>query len=284
MAKLDGFGPDSWVVRMGYENDTHADLYISSFYWAVTTLTTVGYGDITARTTYERFLAMIWMTFSMVFLSFTIGNLASMIGGDQQAMILNEKLVTIDEFCNEAKLPREIKFRLKRAVRYTTEKTGFNWADKRDIFDELPRALKYEVCLCMHQGGIKKIPFFMDKDFVFVTCIVPFLQPMFIEEKEYVFQEGDYADEMYFIINGRVNYVYGEQDIPYKSLQAGAYFGEIELLEQVPRKNTIRAALDCDMFVMNKPLFGQVKTDFPVILNGMMEVAQMREQLNDKAK
>lgn len=83
MAKLDGFGPDSWVVRMGYENDEPGDLYIASFYWSLTTLTTVGYGDITAKTLYERILAMIWMTFSMVFLSFTIGNLASMIGGDK---------------------------------------------------------------------------------------------------------------------------------------------------------------------------------------------------------
>jgi len=89
---------------------------------------------------------------------------------------------------------------------------------------------------------------------------------------------------MYFIINGRVNYVYGEQDIPYKALQSGSYFGEIELIDNVPRKNSIAAALDCDMFVMNKALFGQVRNDFPVIFNEMKEISDMRDKVNSKAR
>ena len=34
VATLDNLGPDSWVVRMDYENNTNAELYIACLYWA----------------------------------------------------------------------------------------------------------------------------------------------------------------------------------------------------------------------------------------------------------
>ena len=41
----------SHSIIMDNENDLH--LYIVSIYWAIMTLTTVGYGDITPRNIYE---------------------------------------------------------------------------------------------------------------------------------------------------------------------------------------------------------------------------------------
>jgi len=122
VAKLDGFGPDTWVVRMGYENDDPGKLYLASFYWALVTLTTVGYGDITALTSLERVLAMGWMTFGMIFFSFTIGNLTAMVGGmDSKETILSNKLQLIDQFCIEARLSKVLKRRLKKTLKYSTE-------------------------------------------------------------------------------------------------------------------------------------------------------------------
>jgi len=59
----------------------------------------------------------------------------------------------------------------------------------------------------MHNGAMKKIPFFNEKDAVFVTTVVPFLTPLMIPADDFVYEENDYADEVYFIVKGRVNYV-----------------------------------------------------------------------------
>jgi hyperpolarization activated cyclic nucleotide-gated potassium channel 2 len=68
-------------------------LYLYGINWALQTLTTVGYGDINAKMTTERTVALIWMIFGVGFYSFTIGNLASIISAiDKRAAHLQEKL------------------------------------------------------------------------------------------------------------------------------------------------------------------------------------------------
>jgi len=53
--------------------------YVSSAYWAVTTLCTVGYGDITAVTLEEKIMAILWMIGGFALYSYTIGNFQSII-------------------------------------------------------------------------------------------------------------------------------------------------------------------------------------------------------------
>mgnify|MGYP000906179769 CR=1 FL=1 len=48
------FAPErSWIQRIGIESSPWAIKYIYSLYWAVSTIVTVGYGDITPQNEYE---------------------------------------------------------------------------------------------------------------------------------------------------------------------------------------------------------------------------------------
>lgn len=77
IAKFDDFDEDTWVVRMNMQDDDNFTLYITSIYWTVQTITTVGFGDIPAVTVMEKIIAIGWMIVGVGFYSFTNGNLSS---------------------------------------------------------------------------------------------------------------------------------------------------------------------------------------------------------------
>lgn len=46
VARLEDFGPETWVYRYGYDTAGVFEQYLAGLYFIVATITTVGYGDI----------------------------------------------------------------------------------------------------------------------------------------------------------------------------------------------------------------------------------------------
>jgi hypothetical protein len=66
---------DYWVVRLDLEDKSDGMKYVVAIYWSFQTLTTVGYGDISAQRDFERIIALVWIILGCGFYSYTIGNL-----------------------------------------------------------------------------------------------------------------------------------------------------------------------------------------------------------------
>jgi hypothetical protein len=65
VAKVEGFDPDTWVVRRGLMNEPNEKKYIAALYWTYATMATVGYGDIYSETWLEKMVAIIVMIFGV---------------------------------------------------------------------------------------------------------------------------------------------------------------------------------------------------------------------------
>jgi len=69
----------TWVEANGATKFNIEELYILSLYWTVTTVTTVGYGDISGVNTLERIFCSIIMLVGVIAFSFANGILSSII-------------------------------------------------------------------------------------------------------------------------------------------------------------------------------------------------------------
>lgn len=117
----------------------------------------------------------------------------------------------------------------------------------------------------MHRGAARDLTFFAERDQVVIAAIVPFLQPMFAKSGEIVYEKDEYADEIYFVVRGSINYVYSKDHKLIRSIQRGGYFGDIEVVARITRKYAAIAVRDSELLIMNKALINIIVDDYPSI-------------------
>jgi hyperpolarization activated cyclic nucleotide-gated potassium channel 1 len=256
-ARIDGFTPECWVVRRGILDADLFTQYLSSVYWAFTTVTTIGYGDITARTELEMILAIIWMLSGVGFYSFTIGSLSHFLSTvETRDSILHAKLAAAHEFAKETGITSDCKRRITAAVTYNTQKLGTMWSYKHSLFEDLPIQLRYEVACTMYNGIASQVAFFKKRDLSFVLYVMPRLKPLKQLDGALVYREGEYASDVFLIVKGRVNLVLGKDLIMYRSYLKGSFMGEFEILFKTLRIDTIQACGDTEFLTLSKQVRG----------------------------
>ena len=72
-------GEENWITEKAYQNMTQSELYCTAFYFTVTTITTVGYGDISGFNVVEKIMCVFLMLAGTFFFAFASGTLTAMI-------------------------------------------------------------------------------------------------------------------------------------------------------------------------------------------------------------
>ena len=86
------------------------DAYVVSIYWAVTTMSTIGYGDIKSITNLERFVSIVTMLCGSVIFGVVVSGMQALM--DQINSVQHrtqEKLDTVKAMLNDRQLPRDLR-------------------------------------------------------------------------------------------------------------------------------------------------------------------------------
>jgi hypothetical protein len=74
---------ESWMDS--FADVDNSELYLTSLYYTVTTMTTVGYGDINGASALERGVSILIMMVGVIAFSFATGSLTSILSNFDQA-------------------------------------------------------------------------------------------------------------------------------------------------------------------------------------------------------
>ena len=192
---------DAWRYADPYIHYGHFELYVTSFYYIVTTMSTVGYGDISGGTTLERIYCISLMLTGVIAFNLISGALGALITNyDSSQAALQEKLLFLNNLRTKYRITNELFFQIKKSLQYdhSLNMTGL------DMFiNELPANLRLEISEEIHRDNFKKMDWFNEiGNPNFRAWVASKLRPRYSTENTYMYQKGDNIDNFYFGVKG----------------------------------------------------------------------------------
>eukprot|EP01137_Pigoraptor_chileana_P029513 Opistho-2@14839 len=273
----------SWATQLLRSNRTGVHLddsstatrYILTLYWAVTTTTTTGYGDVVPFTNGEKVYALLVMLVGSILYGFISGSITStMANADSQRVRYFTRLQAVTRYMRDQSLANDLHQRVSEYFEYLWLRN--RGKDHKTLFVDMPLTFQAEVALSINKDIIDRVPLFQNTDVGFQRMLSLVIKPFLYLPREFIVNKGDIGREMFFIHRGRVEVVSEDGQTIYATMESGSFFGEISLIFSVPRTASIRAATHCDLFVLTKRDLDSVLHHYPEISKQIQAIAKAR--------
>lgn len=133
---------------------------------------------------------------------------------------------------------------------------------------------------------LKRVPFFEMLRTEQLSQVALLLNQVGWVAGEIVFVKGDLGEEMYIVSTGRIGISlhddWSTQDFV-AELSAGEYFGEMGILDDLPRSATAHVVADTEAFVLSRDKLHGLLLSYPELGIGMLRAMSRRVRLANSA-
>ncbi|KAF5769352.1 putative potassium channel, voltage-dependent, EAG/ELK/ERG, rmlC-like jelly roll [Helianthus annuus] len=260
-----------------YSNFREIDLwkrYITSLYFAIVTMATVGYGDIHAVNLREMIFVMVYVSFDMVLGAYLIGNMTALIVKGSKTERYRDRMSDLIKFMDRNELDRDIRNQIKGHVRLQYDSSITDSA----VIQDLPISIRAKISESLYRTYIEKVSLFRGCSSEFINHVVTRVQEEFFLPGEVIMEQGIVVDQLYFICHGSLEEVVicedGSEEIV-SNLKPHDSFGDVSILCNIPQPYTVQVCELCRLLRLDKQTFTNILEiyflDGRKILNNLLE-------------
>ncbi len=263
-----------WILINPQTIDDQTTHFIKAVYWTVTTLTTIGYGDITPTTNIGRLYTMVIMILGVGIYGIVIGNVTRMMAaGDRHKEMARERMTDLGTFMKYYNIPERLQNNVSSYYQHLITKRLTDNDNK--IINELPQALQQELQIYMNIKLIRNIPIFKDCSQQCLKDVAGALQQKYYGPGQTIINIGEVGQEMFIIGHGIVEVILKDGNTV-ATLHENQFFGEGALVRETKRNANVRAQSYCDLYRLEKVQFEEIIARHPDLLESIERVANKR--------
>ena len=189
-------------------NELHAcmnlspwNMYIASLYWALVTMSTIGYGDILPTRT-ERFFVILAMLIGTSVFAYVVGSVCGIVASmDKKSNEHHERMDTLNAMAREMQVGDDLQMRCRDFFRYRHSST--NIEEWFELLELMSPSLRGEVALKQCGSWINNVPFFSGGPDGFIVDIALKLKSETFPQGETIVHAGALSTKLFIVERGR---------------------------------------------------------------------------------
>jgi hypothetical protein len=258
-------------LRMDYQ-------YLISLYWAFTTMTTVGYGDLKPKTIYEVWALILCMLIGATTFSLLVGTVSHTIEIIQGSNFW-ERTYSMLSFMHGHRLQPDIRRRIRDFLGH--ERSAATHEIKGTLLEDLSPMVQKGILMNIHNGMLSSVPLFrnlLHEDSIdYLGSLSLRLCTELCNPGDILFCSGDVSRELILIDSGAFILIDAETSSHFATFRSGNFFGENCLLDgQETHVFSAVAESWCLIYRLRRRDFEDVLQDHTDHLQSIRLMAQLR--------
>ncbi|KAJ3072481.1 anaphase-promoting complex subunit Hcn1 [Podochytrium sp. JEL0797] len=182
--------------------------------------------------------------------------------GDLDRRLYRQKIDEITEYMIWKQIDESTK---KKVLSYYALKYRGKFFEEHTLLSDMNNSLRMEIATFNCRKLLEQVPFLKremndGRDIIYLGKMATALNAVYYVPGDYVFHQGDYGAEMFFIQAGKVNILVGGKLVA--TSHAGSFFGEVALIANIPRTATIQAGTACTLYSLSSKDFANIINEF----------------------
>ncbi|KAJ0985655.1 hypothetical protein J5N97_004011 [Dioscorea zingiberensis] len=251
--------------------------YITSMYWSITTLTTVGYGDLHAQNTREMVFVTFYMLFNLGLTAYLIGNMTNLVvHGTSRTRKFRDTIQAASAFAKRNQLPDRLQDQMLShlCLKFRTDSEGLQ---QQETLDALPKAIRSSISHYLFYSLVLKAYLFRGVSGDLLFQLVSEMKAEYFAPREDVILQNEAPTDFYIVVTGSVDiidYKNGTEKIAWEA-KTGDLVGEIGVLCYRPQLFTVRTKKLCQLLRLNRTTFLSIIQsnvgDGTIIMNNLLQ-------------
>ncbi|CAL4947750.1 unnamed protein product [Urochloa decumbens] len=215
--------------------------YTYAVYWSITTLATVGYGDLHAVNPGEMAFATCYMLFNLGLTSYIIGNMTNLVvHAATNTFGMRDTLRRVSEFGSATGLPPELREQMMASaqLRFNAGEAG-----QRQLLADLPRALRSGVARHLFGDTVQRCYLFRGVSDAGVVELVSEMAAEYFPPRSEIVLQQETCTDCYIIVSGAADVLTtadgGTEKLAMKIGPHGMA-GEMGVIFGIPQPFTVR--------------------------------------------